>query len=346
MSLFHARYLPAGLAATALLLGAVCNWGQVSAIFTALTLADTLFGVLGLVLAALAGTAGVLIAADVRADTATAQAWRDIHVETVVIATPAETAPIDRVDALYVTRPQDENLRRILLAHRFIVPVPPPNGTVPLAPECGEARAVPAGASIKPGVQAVRTVSAEDGLGERLTASAAAQRKLGPLLISSNPISVRGRTQNDGVRKAFTSKRVANAGPQWDWPAFATATTSHVPGSEFSYHEIVLADRNGQGGSSAPRDVAPEPDTTVQPCCRGPPRDTLRRHAAGDRGPIGKPFRETDRSRANPAAELVLLDNLGDRVPICEAELAVLEAYLEDVLDDVLGATDTATKPT
>lgn len=41
-----------------------------------------------------------------------------------------------------------------------------------------------------------------------------------------------------------------------------------------------------------------------------------------------------------------MLDNLGDRVPVCEAELAVLEAYLEDVLDDVLGFSDPATKPT
>lgn len=346
MSLLRASYLLAGLAvAAAFLLGAGCDWGQMSAVVAALTLADALLGVLGLVLAAMTGAAGVLIAADVRADIAAARAWHDIHANAVVIATPAETAPIDRVDALYVTRPQNEDLRRILLAHRFMVPVSL-NGTESLAPELVDTRAGPAGSAIKPETQAVRIVSGVDGLGETLAAPAPAQLKLGPQLISSNAMIAGGRKGHNTIRMASAAKRVANAGSRWDSPVFASAATSRMPGSDFGYHGIVLADRNCRGENSAPADTTPEPDTTAQPCCRGPPVGTGRRHVAGASAPFGQAFRETEHSRAKPTAELVLLDNLGDRVPICEAELAVLEAYLEDVLHDVLGSADTATKPT
>ena len=150
-------------------------------------------------------------------------------------------------------------------------------------------------------------------------------------------MSAIGRNRNDAVRKVSAPKRVANAGKGWDWPAFATATTSRAPGSDFAYSEIVLADGHGPGENSAPSDVAPEPEATVQPCCRGPPRATFRRHVADGAAHLGKSFRETDRSRANSPVELVVTDNLGDRVPVCQAELEVLEAYLEDVLRDVLG---------
>lgn len=348
MSHLRARYLLAGFAVTAaFLLGIVCDWGHLSAVVAALGPSDALLGVLGLVLAAMTGAAGVLIAADVRADMAAAQAWHEIHAETVVFATPAETASTDRIDALYAAGPQDEGLRRLLLAHRFIMPVPPPNGTVLLAPERGVARAVtqPTGAAIEPELQTVRTVYVADGHGERLAAPAAAQRKLGPRLISSNTMSARGPSQNDAVRNAFAPKRIASAGSRWDWPVFATVATSHVTGGS-GCNEIVLADRNGRGEDSASSDVAPEPETTVQPCCRGPPVGTGRRHVTDGYVHLGKPFRETDLSRANPPTDLVVIDNLGDRIPVCQAELEVLEAYLEDVLDDVLGSSKPEIKPT
>lgn len=346
MSLFRARYLAAGLAATALLLGAVCDWGQVSAVIAAVGPGDALLGVVGLVLAAMTGAAGVLIAADVRADMTAAREWNDVQADAFVIAAPAETASIDRVDALYVAGPQDEGLRRILLAHRFMVPVPPPNAIGSLAPKRDDVRVVPAGTSIKPEVQAVRTVCVANSLGETLAAPAAAQRKLGPQLISSNEKSALGRNQTYAVRKVPVLKRIANANTRWDWPFFATAPTSRVPGSDFGFSAIVLADRNGRDETSAPSDVAPEPETTVQPCCRGPPVGTGRRHGADGAAHLGKPFREIHRSRAIPPADLVVIDNLGDRIPVCQAELEVLEAYLEDVLDDMLGSSKPVIKST
>ena len=347
MSPLRVRYLLAGLAvAAAFLLGAVCDWGQLSAVVAPLGPGDALLGVLGLVLAAMTGAAGVLIAADVRADTVAAQAWHNVQADAFVIAAPAETASIDRVDALYVAGPQDEGLRRILLAHRFMVPVPPPNAIGSLAPKRDDVRVVPGGTSIKPEIQAVRTVCVANSLGETLAAPAAAQRKLGPQQISSNAKSALGRNQTYAVRKMPVLKRIANANTRWDWPVFATAPTSRVPGSDFGFSAIMLGDRNGRDETSAPSDVAPEPETTAQPCCRGPPHATFRRHVADGAAHLGKPFREIDRSRAIPPADLVVIDNLGDRIPVYQAELEVLEAYLEDVLDDMLGSFKPVTKST
>ncbi len=348
MSFLRVRYLTAGLAvAAAFLLDIVCDWGQVSAVVVALGPGDALLGVLGLTLAAMTGAAGVLIAADVRADTAAAQAWHEIHAEAVVIAAPAPTAPTDSVVGLYVAGPQDEGLRQILLAHRLMVPASL-NGIESLAPERGDASAVtkPTGAAIKPEHHAVRTVSAANGLGVPLAAPAAGQRKLGPQLISSNAKSALGRNQTSAVRKVPVLKRIANANTRWDWPVFATAPTSRVPGSDFGFSAIVLAGRNARDETSAPSDVAPEPETTVQPCCRGPPHASFRRHVADGAVHLGKPFREIDRSRAIPPADLVVIDNLGDRIPVCQAELEVLEAYLEDVLDDMLGSSKPVIKST
>lgn len=339
------RYLKAGLAfTTAILLAVIYDWGQLSAVIAALPPAEALLGILGVVLTAMTGTAGVLIAADARADMAAAQARDEIHAEAVAIATPAETAPKDTGDALYMAVPQDEGLRRILLAHRYTVPMPPPNGIGSLAPERDDAHAVPAGTSEEPEHHVVRTFPVVEKLGAQLKALDSAQRELGPRLISSNAKSALGRTLNDAVRNTLAPKRIANA--RWDWSAFATAASTRLQVSDFAYSEIVLADPNGRGENSAPSNVATQPETTVQPCCRGPPRATCRRHVTDGRKYLGKPFREIEGSRAIPPADLVVLDNLGDRVPICEAELDVLEAFLDDVLRDVLGSADTAPKPT
>jgi hypothetical protein len=53
-------------------------------------------------------------------------------------------------------------------------------------------------------------------------------------------------------------------------------------------------------------------------------------------GTIGKSFRENVQSRANAPADPAVVDNLGDNVPVGAAELEVVEAYLDDVLRDLL----------
>jgi hypothetical protein len=47
-------------------------------------------------------------------------------------------------------------------------------------------------------------------------------------------------------------------------------------------------------------------------------------------------YREKDRSRADASADPAVVDNLGDGIPVCAAELEVVEAYLDDVLGELL----------
>ncbi len=47
--------------------------------------------------------------------------WQRINAEVTLVGSPDDTALANRFDALYAVVPQDEELRRILLAHRFEV---------------------------------------------------------------------------------------------------------------------------------------------------------------------------------------------------------------------------------
>ncbi|NJO32156.1 MAG: hypothetical protein HC869_02565 [Rhodospirillales bacterium] len=71
------------------------------------------------------------------------------------------------------------------------------------------------------------------------------------------------------------------------------------------------------------------PDAVVDgdelPTCRGPPTADAGRPHATKTVPDGR------------SASLVVRDNLGDQVPVCAAELHVIETYLDEVLRDMLG---------
>ena len=108
---------------------------------------------------------------------------------------------------------------------------------------------------------------------------------------------------------------------------------------------IVLADRSSRDGNPAHREVTPEPATTAQPGCRGPPAGASQRQVRPGQAPIGKSFREKDQSRANAPADPAVVDNLGDSVPVGAAELEVVETYLDDVLGELLATVAVRSGP-
>ncbi len=126
----------AGLAS---LLGAAGHSWAAAVTIAALSLTDVLLTAAGLLVAAMAGVAGALVVADARADVVAALAWQDINAELAVVNAPAETAPVVRFDTRFIASPQDERLRRILLAHRFDVPVPSLSGSASAAPPRADA---------------------------------------------------------------------------------------------------------------------------------------------------------------------------------------------------------------
>ena len=131
---------------------------------------------------------------------------------------------------------------------------------------------------------------------------------------------------------------VAIAGVLCDGAVRSAVNARRAPEDACSADVIVLADRSGRDGQPAYPEAAPDPATTAQPGCRGPPAGVSQGLFSSERGPIGKSFREKDQSRANASADPAVIDNLGDRTPVGTAELEVVERYLDDVLGELLAA--------
>lgn len=354
MSLPRVPYLLAGLLgglAAALFLAAAESPLELTSAFAAVGLTDLLLGVLGLVLSTLTAIAGVLVLADVRADVDGARAWQGIQAEVTVVATPAEVETARHNDARYFVAPQDDGLRRILLAHRFVVPLSPPNGSV----QCALARADAITVGGLDGVHANTELSttnalvAVDTLCEGQAKPAVAAINRAPRLIASNT-DLRDQDSNASahstrglrhvMRTASKTRLVANAGPRWDWPARGTVASHRVPGSGLAADVIVLAtDRSNRDDNQPLPDFTADATTPVQPGCRGPPTGGSQRLAstepASGRSVVSKRHRPGAEPPTAPA-NLVVIDNLGDRVPVGDAELNVIETYLDDALRDLL----------
>lgn len=352
MSRIRVPYLLAGLiGGGALLLAALCDWGLVSAVVAALTLANALLGALGLILTAMTGGAGILVVADARADIAATHAWHDIHADAAVIGTPAAAASSNCVDALYASAPQDESLRRVLLAHRFVVPLPPPRDSVRCAPARADVRAVAEldVARVYTNAPAAISRAAVVALADAVAKPAVAAINRAPRLIASNT-GLRDQDSNASghgmlgllrvMGSASKTRLVANAGPWWDWRARGSLAFHRVPGSGLAADVIVLAiDRSDRDHNQALPDFAADATAPVQPGCRGPPTGGSQRLAtaepASGRSVVGKRHRPGAEPPTAPA-DITVSDNLGDRVPVGAAELHVVETYLNDMLGELL----------
>ena len=341
MAHLRVRYLLTGLFITvglALLLGPAGHSWAASAAFAALSLTDVLLTAVGLLVAAMTGIAGALVFADARADVAATQAWQGFDAELVVIGTASEAARGNGIDALYTNIPQDESLRRILLAHRFIVPVP--------SLRDGGSAATPSADVVAAGeIDGVQSGT------ELLIADQhpAAERHCAPMAKTSDtardcsPPPIAGKLKEIGRRYQRSTKRrvsrsllVANAGVWWQDPHCCLGDARRALAGACEADVIVLTERSSRDGNPAHRDLTPEPATTAQPGCRGPPAGASQRQVASEPAPGAGSCRENVQSRANVPANPAVIDNLGDGVPVGAAELEVVETYLDDLLGEVL----------
>ena len=305
--------------------------------FAALSLTDALLTAAGLLVAAMASVAGALVVADTRADVAATQAWQGLDAELVMVGTPADATRGNGIDARYTSIPQDEGLRRILLAHRFIVPVPSlSDGRSAAAPS---ADAVAAGEidGIQSGTELL--IADQHPAAERRRAPMAetsdAAFDCSPPLIAGKLKEIGRRGQRSTKSRVSRSLLVANAGVWWQDPIRSLGDASRAPANGCAA-DVILADRGGRYGKPAHRDVSADPRTTAQPGCRGPPVGVSQQQVSSGPGTIGKSFRGDEQSRTNAPADPAVVDNLGDNVPVGAAELEVVEAYLDDVLRDLL----------
>lgn len=317
--------------------GAAGSSWEVPATFAALSLTDALLTGVGLLVAAITGVAGALVVADARADVAAAHAWQDINGELAVVGTVAETAPVVHIEARYTAAPQNEGLRRILLAHRFIVPVP-------FLSDGGSAAPSPVGAVTIGKPDGVRSGTdlqiadgpAIDGHRAHMAANSEVAIDCTSQLSASNVKDWGRRGQRSAIRRVSRPLLVANAGVRWDGPGRSAVDARCAPAGACAADVIVLADHSSRDGNPTHRDVSADPRTTAQPGCRGPPVGVSQQQLSSGPGTIGKSFRENVQSRANAPADPAVVDNLGDNVRVGAAELEVVEAYLDDVLRDLL----------
>lgn len=325
--------------------GALFDWGQVQAIAAALTLADAVLGTLGLILAALTGSAGLLVLADARADMAAVREWQDIHGEMAVIGIPAETAPTVRVGALYVAGPQDEGLHRILLTHRYAEPRIFRGDTM-LREQASAAETGSGGLDSKPrDIGHVAAISASGTAMDAADQAAPATSCFAPSGLETKanrpkhayPAAPIKRHARRGYLRADAKARlIANAGTSWDWPVPQSFAERSMPRGTISADVIVLSDRYGRERDQA----GPEPTRhgvePAQPACRGPPDKGSRRQVATESIKQRNVYREKDRLRIAATGETTVTDDLGDRIPVGTAELEVVETHLDDMLGDLL----------
>ena len=118
-----------------------------------------------------------------------------------------------------------------------------------------------------------------------------------------------------------------NAGSNWVWSGRALAASSYAA------EVIVLAScRDAQ--HTRPAEAATETVRGTQPPnCRGPPSVEQRRLARGVATMAAAP-----NTSSNGNDEPLVLDSLGQPVPVCVAEMNVIETYLGDVLEELFAS--------
>lgn len=308
-----------GLAATAAA-AATSAAPALLAAFAAVSLIDLLLGAVGILVAAMTALAGLLLIFDARTDLAGARAWQDAAAG----LTAAVSAVVEGSGKSYEESASDawaEMVRGILTAHRFDRPQALPQPIVSDEPRQGPHR-----------LDAVRSMLDSRSTASGIEASVCVDEPRIDLsrVIPDRALRLVASKVGGPTETAVSAKRLAKAkaATSRERRLVVNGGSSHFWSQPHAVvaDEPVAIDERRDRGQEHRRDGAIDTTTTDQPACRGPPRDS---------GQVA--FREKHRPPIDALGEIVVVDNLGDRVPIGAAELDVIEAYLDDVLRDVLG---------
>jgi hypothetical protein len=306
---------------------------------------------LGAVLSALVAVAGTLLAADMRADRDCARAWQSLHDPIAwTIEQPAEVDAIHGWHNAYATRPQDERLQAILRVHHQATPLVATGaakfGGDTSADNC--ASIARASSNVLTAISVIGSTIEQDQSVHQTEKTEHVENRPGFVLIA-NTTSVEKRTVdalNGRVHRMHRSMRnmpkvhrVANAERWWSAHDVSAESLPWSVAFRRAADVIVLADRGGRNHPPRPPDHSIDATAPAQPACRGPPY-----HAnAGRSPPPQRAFGGRHRPKIDAATELdalLVVDNLGDTVPVGAAELSVIETFLDDVLRDVLTTLD------
>jgi hypothetical protein len=309
----------------------------------AVELADAVLVGLGTVLSALVAAAGILFAADIRADRDSARAWQSVHDPVAwTIEQPVEADATLGWHSAYATGPQDERLQAILKMHRFttLMTTLAARRVVTAVSSASKSAEEPASASIDTEI----SISTRNLDSETIETIETTVRQHGLALVVNdatlkerNMRAMRGRPPRlvRSMGAVPKVRRIANSERWWSAHVVGAELASWSVAFKRAANVIVLADRNGRNHPPSPPDQSIDATALAQPACRGPPSGATIGRLSSTQSPFGR----RHRAKVDAASELdalVVVDNLGDRVPVGAAELSVIETFLDDVLRDVL----------
>ena len=310
--------LMTGLGA-ALWLGAIAPLaGVIGASWGALTIVHALAAAATAALALLVTAAGALLAADLRAEVQSCQAWAQINVAPAEVSLPVVAVTRGDLDPRYLPTMDNEVLQRVFQARRFSAWVPMLCSTERL--DGTERISAWAGGT-----------SQDDLIGQ------AAQAVPRTLPAAATITAASHRRAPGAGHAAARARLVVNASAWPAWPG-AECILSPTAAQRRTADIIVLGSRQVDQARPLPEGSAGSniSSSTEPPSCRGPPQ-AGHRSCAGRTAPAKL---SPERAPHVPApTDPIVGDNLGDQVPVCAAELDVIETYLDHVLLDLLASS-------
>jgi hypothetical protein len=301
----------------ALSLGAIAPLaGVIAASWGALTIVHALAMAATAALALLVTAAGALLAADWRADLQSRQLWAQVNIAPAEVRLSVIAATHGDLDPRYLPGVDNEALRCLILSHRF----------APRTSMLGSSKRVSASA----------ITTSQDALIGQVVRAVPRTVPAGTTIVAAS-----GRKAACAGRAAARARRVVNASAWRGWPG-GECIVSPTPAHRHTADIIILGSRqDGQARAlpeaSAGSDIS---GSTDPPSCRGPPQaghrscvvGTARAKLCAEHAP------RRPGAGKSPSADPIVCDNLGDQVPVCAAELDVIETYLDHVLHDVLAS--------
>ena len=305
--------------------------------------AGVLAGTIAVGLVVLVSAAGALLAVDWRAELQSRQAWAELAPAMIEGSLVAASEAAPHLDPRYLSACDNDALRDVFRVHRILRPQAAAEMELPVASSAPQAAPTPSFPT-RTGCQAAQggRVDGEndvrallsDGPIDQATLGASRARPTNSLTFVAGRQRAGDYCVVDGTRVRLT----VNAGPNCLASGWAVATPSHAA-------EVIVLSSCRDAQHTRPAEAATETvcaTGTQPPNCRGPPSLEQPRSArrvatqAGSTAPAPK---------ASPDGDPLVLDDLGQPVPVCAAEVNVIETYLGDVLEELFASSKASSEP-
>ena len=288
----------------------------------------------------LMSTAGMLLAADWRAEVESRRARAEVA-PLLADWSPAVREQGPAVGTRYVGAFDQDALREVFRGHRFLSTQGRAASLEELAASSALQRAPTHWASTQATYEADQGSASgeETNTGPVLTDNRTNQATWAAYRVGAKKVTVGAGQRVTRQYRALdeTSVRlVVNARSNW----LASDRVVVRPAAQHTAVVVLANCREAQAPQPAPATEVSSILQTQPPSCRGPPTLEQRRSARRAATAVRRAAPTSDGS-----SDPVVLDNLGQPVPVCAAEVNVLETYLGGVLEELFPSSKTVSEP-